>query len=290
MLPDYLAKALHKIAKNSHFTDYSLGIENASSHGNNFAGVVLAVTVNGVRVQNGRHVPDKLHLVCKTPATDEKLRQSFQAEMVFDRELYIYANVLPAFVAFQREKGLGEAELFRSFPKVYACEAGIEPGTYLLIMEDLRVRNYRMWPKEKMVPLEHGLLVMKELGRFHAISFAMKDQRPDQFAEFKQLSDIYGAVLRGRLEPFFDISVNKSASVLQNPDHRRIMENFDFRRMMEHCFSWDACDKFGVVTHGDTWSNNYMFQHGAKNVSREILLRATCRGKSQNVAISARGI
>lgn len=101
MLPDYLAKTLHKIAKNLHFTDYSLDIENASSHGNNFAGVVLAVTVNGVRVQNGRHVPDKLHLVCKTPVTDEKLRQSFQAKMVFDRELYIYANVLPAFVAFR---------------------------------------------------------------------------------------------------------------------------------------------------------------------------------------------
>lgn len=272
MLPDYITKHLQKIAENLNFTEHTIETTNASSHGNNFVGVMVAVTITGTRNVDGASLADKVHLICKTPAINESVRKSFEAEMVFDRELYIYGSVLPALVSFQREKGLSEDEQFSSFPKVYASEVDVEHGIYILIMEDLRAKEYEMWPKEKIVPLEHELMVMRELGKLHGISLALKDQRADQFAQFKQLADPFGAVVRGKLKPFFHISVKKSAAVLKDPRHRQIMENFDFLRMMDHCFSWESCDKFGIVAHGDSWNNNYMFQYDKSDVRMRFIL------------------
>lgn len=55
---------------------------------------------------------------------------------------------------------------FSSFPKMYACKIDDENGIHILIMEDLRANKYGMWPREKVIPLEHQLFFIRELGKF----------------------------------------------------------------------------------------------------------------------------
>lgn len=64
--------------------------------------------------------------------------------MTFNREIFVYSEILPAFVGFQKEKGLSEADSFLSFLKVYACGANKNDSIYLLIMEELRSKNYKI--------------------------------------------------------------------------------------------------------------------------------------------------
>lgn len=122
----------------------------------------------GRRAVNGKS--ETLHLLCKAPPSNESRRENFKSGLVFARETYIYSKLLPAFVKFQQEKGLNDNESFLSFPKVYACISDEENDKYLLVMEDLRSKNYQMWPKNKTIAYDHAEKIMKELGKFHAVS------------------------------------------------------------------------------------------------------------------------
>lgn len=266
-LPGNITKVLDRIAAQLNFVDYELKTRSGSNHGDNFLGIMIAVALVGKREKGGQRVDDTVYLICKTPPMNKQRRKNFKTDMVFDRELYMYSTVLPAFVKFQREKGLSEAESFLSFPKIYACEADPENDSYILIMEDLRAKQFDMWPKDKHIPIDHELMVMKELGKFHGISLAMKDQRPDQFAAFKQLTDTFGPIARGKLKMFLDKTLERAGNALENPKHKEFVRNFDFLRSLDAIFDYDACDKFGVVTHGDCWNNNFMFQYGDENVT-----------------------
>lgn len=269
MLPEYITKLLNRIANEEDFIDYKFETKSGSNHGDNFLGVMISVTLEGTKVKNGISKIETMHLICKIPPMNESRKNNFKSSIVFDREVYVYSKLLPAFIQFQRDRGLSEADSFVSFPKVYACESNAENGTYVLIMEDLRPRNFVMWPKEKAIPIDHELLVMKELGKFHAISFAMKDQIPNEFEKFKQLNDTFcEIVLNGKLSSFMDRTIERASDALINPEHKKLMNDFkkSYKQMLEGYFSHSFCDRFGVVGHGDCWNNNFLFQYCGEDV------------------------
>lgn len=270
MLPEHITNRLHKIAKSEGFSDYKIETKAGSNHGDNFLGVMTSVTLTGTRGLNGKSRAEELHLIIKLPPSNETRQKNFKTDLVFDREVYMYSKVLPAFVRFQQEKGLSEADSFLSFPKVYSCEEDFENNTYILIMEDLRPKNYQMWPKEKTVPLNHELLVMKELGKLHGISFAMKDQRPNEFDEFKGIKDTLSEmVLHGKMRSFMNKSIERAANVLKNPEHKKLMLNFrkTYVETIDDFLAGPLSKEYGVINHGDCWNNNFLYQYSDDNVS-----------------------
>lgn len=266
MLPDHFKAILDEIAAGLNFTDYKPETEHGSNHGDNFQGVLVSVKLIGSRAINGKAEPSELALLVKTPPANEKRQEIFQSQLMFDREVLAYAKALPAFVAFQREKGLSDAEAFVAFPKVYASKVDSEYG-YILVMGDLRVDEFSMWPYNKGIPLANELLVMKELGKLHGVSFALKDQRPAEFEEYKTLTDTFRAIANGGMNSYFRQSVKLSRRLMVEPAHAAIFDGFDMDQMLEACFAADGFDRFGVVCHGDCWNNNCMYKYADENVS-----------------------
>lgn len=269
-LPEYITKWLHKIAKSEGLSDYKIETKAGSNHGDNFLGVMTSVTLTGSKSKNGKSQAEELHLICKAPPGNETRRANFKTDIVFNREVYMYSKVIPTFVRFQQEKRLSEADSFLAFPKVYACEEDLENNTYILIMEDLRPKNYQMWPKEKTVPLDHELLVMKELGKLHGLSFAMKDQRPNEFQEFKNMKDtLREIILHSKMRSFMNKSIERAANALNNPEHKKLMMNFrkTYVETIDDFLDGPLSKEFGVVNHGDCWNNNFLYQYTDDNVS-----------------------
>lgn len=268
MLPENVTKMLHSIAKSVGFSDYKIETKAGSNHGDNFLSVMIAVTISGTKVhQQIEH----LHLICKMESENYFRNQQFRIDFAFKREIYMYSTVLPALIRFQQEKGLSVADSFLSIPKVYVSECDEMNGSYVLIMEDLRSKRYEMWPKVKMIPLDHELLVMRELGKFHAISIAMQDQRPNDFEEFTQMNDMYMDLINGgNFSLFINETLEKSAEVLKEPAHKMLLENLrktyvtDMRKLLS------KPSKFAVIGHGDCWNNNYLFQNDGVNVSLSV--------------------
>lgn len=261
-MTDLIQQHISEIANREGFLDYVTEIEaGVTGDGENFVGVLSAITITGTLRQNPSQ-QQKLHLVCKLPPLVDT--QKGIPQLMFIREIYVYSNVLPAFVQFQKEKGLSEADSFLSFPKVYASEVNEEKGTYILIMEDLRAKNYKMLPKEQTIPLDHELMVMQEFGKFHAVSFAMKDQRPNEFEEFKRLRDAnFEQDLKKQVEAFIKANIKMTTDQMLDPKHRLFMQKFQttYEDMIKDYLLGPSSDDFAIVTHSDCWSNNIMFQY-----------------------------
>lgn len=266
MLPEYVLKILNKIAHELGFTNYKFESKSGSNIGDNFSGILLSITLSGTR----NETVETIHLMCKMPPTNENRRKTFKSDLLFERELYMYNTLLPQFAEFQREKGLSEAESFLSYPKVYHCEIDKQTATYLLIMEDLRPKNYKMWPKHKTIQLDHQRLAMKEFGKLHAISFAMKDQKPDQFAPFKLLNDkLCELGTTDELKPIFEKFIETARDAMIDPKHKKILQNLrdNWERELTSWFSAESTEPFGVIGHGDSWNNNFMYRYGDETVS-----------------------
>lgn len=273
MLSDLIKRYLDKVAKNEGFSDYEIETTAGSKNGDNFLGVMTAITISGLRQQNGITNAEKLYLICKQPPLSEIRKKNWKSNLVFERELYVYSKLLPSFVRFQQEKGLSEVDSFLAFPKVYACEMDKTNDTYILIMEDLRWRNFVMWPKDTLISLDHELLILRELAKFHAISFAMEDQRPNEFSEFKQLLDVsFEVIINGSLKSCFHKLIDRAIEVLENNDHKKLMTDFrgKFAQRMEHLLLGAPSTELGVVRHGDVWNNNFLFKYSDGSVSIDI--------------------
>lgn len=265
MLPESLLKLLHQVARAEGFRDYEIETKTGSNHGDNFVAVMTSITLLGTKELNG--TCEELHLICKTQPADGARKRMFKSDLVFDREIYTYSKLLPAFVRFQQEQRLSEIESFLSFPKVYAYEANEQNGNYVLIMEDMRHKKYEMWPKEKVIDLEHELHVLGELGKYHGVSIALKDQRPDEFSKFKKLKDLFvEVVVNGLFGPFVQKSIKRAADALENPEYRKYMHNLR-KNYTSKVKNYLSSEEYGVIGHGDCWNNNFLFQHSNDDVS-----------------------
>lgn len=269
MFTDFETISLQKVAQNEGFIDFKIEPTFGTKRGDNFLGVINAVTVSGSREQNGTRKQDALYLICKSPPSSEFWKKKLNISSLFEREIYMYTKVLPAFVRFQRERGLSETESFLAFPKVYMCEVSEETDSYILIMEDVRVNNFVMWPKEELISLDHELLILREMAKLHAISFAMKDQQPNEFDDFKKLHDVhYKAVIDSRKKWFVTL-IDRVINGLDRLDHKNHMEKFreNCAKKMEYLLLELPRTETSVILHGDCWNNNFLFQYSGKNVS-----------------------
>lgn len=117
------------------------------------------------------------------------------------------------------------------------------------------------------ITFEHVKLVMKTLGKFHAISLAMKEQ---QRATFKMLtSELTDILIRENdqhMQEFLNFWPASVIAAITDPADVRIkrkIENLYERKQMEiaaECVNGKTAEPYTVICHGDVWTNNTMFK------------------------------
>lgn len=265
-LPAYVHSLLDKIAIDEGFTDVSKDFQVGTNHGDNFSGVLTSVVLRGNRngLANG-----ELHLLCKLPPANEYRREAFQSISVFRRETVAYNDILPTFLAFQQAKGVSAGQCFTSYPRCYAAVADEQLNQFVVIMEDLRPKGYIMRPKSKLIDLDHSRLVMEQLGRFHGISFALKEQQPDTFARFTQLNDVFSqisesTVVTMAIENAYRRGENSIGNAEKLAKVKHLLANW--REVIKFALSAEST-RFAVVTHGDVWNNNLLYTYNQEVIA-----------------------
>lgn len=181
-VPGYVTDFINEIADREGFTSYSITNSAGSNAGDGFMGDLLRFKINGK--QNS--VPTTLSLICKMSPSNPLRRAEFSSDVTFSREILLYESVLPYFIEFQKENGVSEADGFYSFPKCYGAILDEQPnGDHAIVLEDLLVNNYYMWDKLKDIDYDRARLVMEQLGKLHAVSFAIRDKNPEKLNEFR---------------------------------------------------------------------------------------------------------
>lgn len=278
IVPDFVHKLLAKIAADEGLTDVETDFQSGTNHGDNFCGILTSVILRGQK----HGTPTEIHLLCKLAPENEFRRQAFQATSTFKRETQAYTDILPTLLAFQREKCVKDENLFVAYPKCYAAIANELANEFVVIMGDLRQSGYVMRPKTALGDWEHTRLVMEQLGRFHGISFALKDQRPEQYARYAELHDITLSVLEApTLTKAVESAYQRGENSLSNPEHLAKMKELtaNWHDLMKDLLSAKST-KFAVLSHGDAWANNMLYAYDSEVRLSSIIFFETVRIQS----------
>lgn len=232
--------------------DYHLDITDCTGKGNGYVGKIWRVKV--------QHQSEQIDLIVKTAIDDDEHRNFLSAELLFRNEICVYATVFPAFDKFQKEKQVKDP--FK-IPKCYAtC---LEERKEALVLEDLKVLGFGMWDRKKALDEAHISLVLTQLGKFHALSLALRDQQPEVLEEaICDLKNVIPIIFPNFIEGFRS-QILKNAKMLQQKGlaAESALANKVGEELEEIMYVSCAPDDepYTVVIHGDCWCNNMMFNY-----------------------------
>lgn len=247
-LPKFIQNFLNEIIAEENFGDYSMKIKSGAEPGDGFSCELISVII----LENSSD--KRLDILCKIAPFDEIQRKDFLSHMLFSREALFYNELMPIFAKFQNEKNLPKNDQFLSIPKCYKTLSDDVQGLYAILMEDLRPQGFRMCNKFQTLPIDNLRLVMRELGKFHGLSVAMKHQKPNEFAQFKQVTDICKIFTQSaNMEQTFNKFFDRAVKSLNNEMHKDIMRDIkvNFQAHFDYCLRNETTNRFGVLSHGN---------------------------------------
>ncbi|KAK5642414.1 hypothetical protein RI129_008581 [Pyrocoelia pectoralis] len=241
--------------------DYTIEITTASKIGENWLGLLYNITITDRR--NGKN--PKLNLIIKMAPYQELYREVFPVRAVYDREIFVYDKIIPEFLNFQMEKKV--PHIFQPFAKHYLTT--MQHGGEALLMDNMKLKGYVTGDHKVEVDYPHALLVMKELGKFHALSYAIKDQKPEMFKYVEE----------NCLEVFFNSRSFRPVLKIIETLGERVLESLDpikenlYVETLKNCLakaasistdflSVEKFGQYGVINHGDPQMRNLMFKYG----------------------------
>lgn len=267
-IPEFVLTAIEQVATKEGFTSFTTSIAHNVAIGNGFVGEISRVKIRGNRTKaNGlTQVDAELSLVIKLPPAN-KFRREMIAMRVFEREVYVYNVLLPAFGSFQHYHGLRPgAEGFYAFPKCYYAHFDLAADQAVLILEDLIASGFGMESKFKSLSFEYAKSVVEKLGQLHAISLAMKDQRPHEFAPFKEKNDVLfvdDEANKQMLRTITQLAAEKAVGTLRDDEanlKERVLRASELISDEQGRYLGELAEPYAVMVHGDSWVNNLMFK------------------------------
>lgn len=257
-------------------------IEHGSKKGDNFVGSVYRVFYGYKHDSEEKFNYSTLFL--KIAPTKSIYRENLLLHRLFLREIHLYSKVITIFISLSfliNSKINSVKRVFKQISQVlpffheFQVSKGINPikngfheyAKYFysddtdmdehLLLEDLRPKGFEMidYYQTEIIDFDQVSLVMKALGKFHAISFAVRDQHPNKFEKLTSvLTDLYH---RDALEPFKE----ELFAVLQRPDDADLLKKVNealvngFVAMGRGCVNGKSAGKYAVICHGDAWVN-----------------------------------
>lgn len=262
--------ALHEIGEElTKSSEFEIHLKSATKQGDNFLGIVHRVTYKNQSDENSEST-----LILKVAPTNPARREAFGSRKFFLREIHLYNDILSYFEEFQRIKCINiQRDGFKEYAKCYKS-IDIEPNESLLL-EDLSANGFNMIDRHTdVITADHVKLVMQSLGKFHAISFAIKDQEPNKFKELtSNLEEILFGKTQHHFRKHFDHLQRKTMSVIAGTElFDKVNIEDSFFDMAAQCVDGELAEPYAVLCHSDTWSNNTLFKCDATGKPADVRL------------------
>ncbi|XP_048004564.1 uncharacterized protein LOC125240624 isoform X2 [Leguminivora glycinivorella] len=183
---------------------------------------------------------------------------SFRSAEFFKNEINFYEKVLPELLQLQNSK-----EFSGSFDNhVRLCFTHCDGEYDMICLQDIRTEGFKT---KEIIDLEHGKLILKTLARFHALSFALKDENPDKYKEIcKEITETY---YDGKFWSWYkklwsqicSVAINAVESEYPNSIYVKKIREFAVPKRFKDLTKAVKDNK--VILHGDCRASNYMFKY-----------------------------
>ncbi|KAK4878848.1 hypothetical protein RN001_011354 [Aquatica leii] len=224
--------------------------------GVNYNGEIKKLHIKG-RNENGDSV--ELHLLLKLAPNYLPVRTILTIDRSYQCEMFVYRSLFPLFAEMQ----IDVEDRFESYPKYFASS-----GNYLnevIILEDMV--QYKLFDRLGTLSHDHALILTKEIGKLHAMSFVLRKRDP---MRFREISDNIrnesrdGDATSKLVSNGLSVWSTRIIQALDPLNDKAAIEKFkNFSNSIDMFFkrhySFDSNDEYGVISHCDVWAGNLLF-------------------------------
>uniref|UniRef100_A0A1B0DI70 CHK kinase-like domain-containing protein n=1 Tax=Phlebotomus papatasi TaxID=29031 RepID=A0A1B0DI70_PHLPP len=157
-------------------------VDGFSKKGDSYLSEVFRLRIDGE--EPGCCSSTCLNFVVKGLPKNIGRRKTFRSAAFFKNEITFYEDIIPAFEDFQARRS--PKKPFIEYPRCYSsfCDGNHD----YVALDDLSKYGFVSADRQNGMDFEHCRLALESLGRLHALSLAMKDQEPENFAKLSQKS------------------------------------------------------------------------------------------------------
>lgn len=146
--------------------------DKANAKGDNYLSTVNKIKVTGI--VDGEEV--KTSLVVKSLPTNIGRRNTYRSAEFFQNEIAFYTEVIPKFQKFLEDKGRSE---ILCIPR--HLDSVMDGENDYIALEDVCLLGYEPISRQNCINEDECKIILRTVAKFHAISFAYKDQRGEEF-------------------------------------------------------------------------------------------------------------
>ncbi|CAG2055219.1 unnamed protein product [Timema podura] len=226
----------------------------ATSKGDNYLSVIYRVDIECT----SRDKTQTSTLIVKCPPLDKLLEKFGEDVGSFDREIFMYRDVIPKLYSIWKER------TGHPLSKILSPRGYPSSRTDTLILEDLRPRGYKMADRRSQLDLDHTCLVLRALAKLHAMSLAMLEEDP---SSFKHLDEHFFTVENKDMISHTYIKPVKASVLLlrQCPEFEHLADRLEemYATFIDDLIKTVKSDDtpLSVLNHGDCWVNNILFKY-----------------------------
>ncbi|XP_028175284.1 uncharacterized protein LOC114363685 [Ostrinia furnacalis] len=171
-LKSTVRQSVKNIIDKERFTEYIANIKNQTTNGGNYLGTLQTVAITG-KTEGGEN--KELRLFLKNIMHIEDQFAIVDTLEAYQREGFFYREVFNYFEKIEDKYNIPVEERLNTV-KGYS-----ETNDEVIILEDVSCKGYKTGDRFKVVSLKFAELAIKELAKFHAMSFIIRNENPKYF-------------------------------------------------------------------------------------------------------------
>ncbi|XP_052754411.1 uncharacterized protein LOC113509350 [Galleria mellonella] len=191
-------------------------------------------------------------------------RLTYRSDEFFKNEINFYVKVLPALIKFQSSKSVSDP--FDKYAKLFLSYSdGIND---VICLEDASLENYGSAVRQEGIDYNHCKITFKVLAQFHALSFAMKDQQPEEFEKIR--TEVFETYYHDRLRGWYTKFWNRISGIAIDAVEKEYPNSIYVEKIKKFAVPERYDDMIeaatntletGVISHGDSWTNNFLYKY-----------------------------
>ncbi|KYN14138.1 hypothetical protein ALC57_13723 [Trachymyrmex cornetzi] len=227
----------------------------ATTKGDNYTSDMIRITAEYSRDQDSHRIKEKKSIILKILPELGSVRQKLVIESgLFHTEMSMMSNTLNKMIKLLELK-------YRLSGKTLYVQ---NEDPMLLVIEDLAAIGFRMADRLSGLDLDHSILALHGLARFHATSVALCEKEPKQKEMYSK-----GQFNKQQSSEMKDIFIKCTKGLAEEIAHWPEVKQYSEKiaKLSDHIYqigidSTKLCDEeFNVITHGDFHVSNMLFRY-----------------------------